>query len=76
MEAATAFGAMADYPALTLRTRARRHRQAGCHAPGCRRRAAASKKFCDRCQAKLDKVREELAAAGPQGRKPSIRRAA
>jgi hypothetical protein len=76
MEAASAFGAKLDYPALALRTRARSHRRAGCHTPGCRKRAAAGKRFCGSCQATLDRVREELANAGPRGRKPSIRRAA
>lgn len=76
MEAATAFGIQADYPSLALRTRTRRHQHAGCHAPGCRNRAPAGKRFCRTCQATLDRVREELMAAGPRGRKPAIRRAA
>ncbi len=76
MEAATAFGTQADYPGLALRTRARRHQHAGCHSPGCWNRVSGGKRFCKGCQATLDRVREELMAAGPRGRKPAIRRAA
>jgi hypothetical protein len=76
MEAASAFGIQGDYPGLALRTRARRHQHAGCHAPGCRNRVPAGKRFCSSCQATLDRVREELMATSSRGRKPAIRRAA
>jgi hypothetical protein len=76
MEAATAIGVRSDYPALALRTRARRRQRAGCHTPGCRNRAADGKRFCESCQETLDRVRDELAAAGPRSRKPAFRRAA
>jgi hypothetical protein len=76
MEAAVAIRIEADYPRLALRTRARRHQQAGCHTPGCRHRAPPGKRFCKGCQATLDKVRSELMAAKPRGRKPTIRKVA
>ena len=79
MEAATApIGVRADYAelGLGLRTRGRSHQQAGCHTPGCRHRAADGKRFCKACQATLDRVRSELMAAKPRGRKPAIRKAA
>lgn len=75
MEAASASGIRADYPRLALRTRVRSHEHAACHAPGCRNRAVAGRKFCKLCQATLDRVRRELKAGSPGRRKPSIRSA-
>lgn len=76
MEAATATGIRADYTGLALRTRARRDQRAACHSPGCRHRALSGGSFCKGCQATLDRVRQELMAAKPRGRKPAIRKAA
>ncbi len=76
MEAAVATRIDADYPRLGLRTRTRYDRQAGCHTPGCRHRALAGGRFCKGCQATLDRVRNELRAGKPRGRKPGVRRAA
>jgi hypothetical protein len=76
MEAASATGVRADYSGLALRTRARSSESAACHTPGCRNRAPDGRMFCAGCQATLDRVREELRAAGPGGRKPRVRRAA
>jgi hypothetical protein len=79
MEAATApVGIRADYTdlGLGLRTRARHHAKAGCHTPGCRHSAVDGKIFCVACQATLDKVRSELVAAKPRGRKRAVGKAA
>ncbi len=76
MEAATATGIRADYTGLGLRTRGRSRDATGCHTPGCRDRALAGRRFCKSCQATLDRVRSELMAAKPRGRKPAIRKAA
>jgi hypothetical protein len=76
MEAAVATAIRGDYPKLALRTRARLHQHAACHTPGCRHRAAPGRNFCSGCQQTLDRVREELQAAGPKARKPAIRRTA
>jgi hypothetical protein len=76
MEAASATRIRADYGGLTLRTRARSSGSAACHTPGCRHRALDGRVFCAGCQATLDRVREELRAAGPGGRKPRVRKAA
>jgi hypothetical protein len=75
MEAATAMGIRADYTELALRTRGRRHAASGCHTPGCRERAVAGKRFCGSCQATLDRVRVELAAASPRARRRAVRKA-
>lgn len=69
MEAGVATGIRADYGGLALRTRARRHQHAACHTPGCRHQVAAGKRFCEGCQQTLDRVRNELKAAKPRGRK-------
>lgn len=76
MEAALSTHIEADYPRLGLRTRSRRHSQAGCHTPGCGHRAQEGKSFCSKCQATLDRVRTELMAAKPRGRKRAVRRVA
>ena len=73
MEAGT-FGIRADYTGLALRTRSRRHLEAGCHTPGCWQRALEGKRFCKGCQATLDRVRGELKAGSPRGRKPAVRK--
>jgi hypothetical protein len=75
MEAVTASAIRADYPALALRTRGRRHQPSACHTPGCWHQVAAGKSFCKSCQATLDRVREELKVT-PRGRKPVLRKAA
>lgn len=75
MEAAIATGVRADYTGLGLRTRGRSPERTACHTPGCRHRALAGKIFCASCQATLDRVREELRAAKPRGRKPRVRKA-
>jgi hypothetical protein len=75
MEAATS-GIRADYTGLALRTRGRRHLKAGCHTPGCWHRALQGKRFCKGCQATLDRVRGELKAASPRGRKAALRKPA
>jgi hypothetical protein len=76
MEATIATRIEAEYPRVGLRTRGRHHLQAGCHAPGCRHRAPAGKRFCSGCQETLDRVRNELTAAKPRRRKPTVRSAA
>lgn len=76
MEAAVVTAIRGDYPRLALRTRARRHQHAACHTPGCRHRVVAGKSFCSDCQQTLDRVREELKAGSPRGRKPAIRKTA
>ena len=76
MEAAVSSAIRSDYPRLALRTRARRHQPAACHTPGCRHRAVSGKSFCGSCQQTLDRVREELKAGSPRGRKPAIRKTA
>ena len=76
MQGVVASTVRSDYPRLALRTRARRHQDAACHTPGCRHQAVAGKSFCSCCQQTLDRVREELKAGSPRGRKPAIRRAA
>jgi hypothetical protein len=77
MEAATSpIGIRADYTELALRTRGRRPLAAGCHTPGCWHRAVDGKRFCKGCQETLDRVRGELSAAKPRGRKPTVRKAA
>ena len=76
MEAATVTGIRADYTGLALRTRGRSSKRTACHAPGCRHRVPAGKRFCKSCQATLDRVRIELKSAGPRGRKPIVRKAA
>jgi hypothetical protein len=79
MEAATApIGIRAYYTelGLGLRTRARRHEAAGCHTPGCRHSAVKGRSFCATCQATLDRVRRELMAGKPRGRKPTVGKAA
>lgn len=75
MEAATGTGIRADYAELTLRTRSRRHVASGCHTPGCREHLVPGKRFCSACQATLDRVRGELAAASPRGRRRAVRKA-
>jgi hypothetical protein len=76
MEAAIVTGVRADYSGLALRTRGRSSSRTACHAPGCHHRVPAGKRFCASCQATLDRVRSELAAAGPRGRKPMVRKSA
>jgi hypothetical protein len=76
MEAAVASTIRNDYPALALRTRARLHQHAACHTPGCRHQVVPGRSFCSECQQTLDRVREELKAAGPRARKRAIRKAA
>ena len=76
MEAAVVTAIRGDYPRLALRTRARRHEHAACHTPGCKHRAAEGRSFCSGCQQTLDRVREELKAGSPRGRKPAIRKTA
>jgi hypothetical protein len=76
MQGAVATAIRGDYPRLALRTRARRHEQAACHTPGCRDRAAEGRSFCGSCQQTLDRVREELKAGSPRGRKPVVRKTA
>ena len=74
MEAAVARAIRGDYPRVALRTRARSHRKAACHTPGCRHRAVAGRNLCAACQQTLDRVREELKAGSPRGPKRSIRK--
>jgi hypothetical protein len=76
MEATIATRVEVEYPRVGLRTRGRHHGLAGCHAPGCRHRAPPGKRFCTGCQETLDRVRNELTAAKPRGRKTVVRRAA
>ena len=77
MEAGNApIGLRAEYSSLGLRTRGRGQQASGCQSPGCRHRVATGRRFCKSCQARLDKVRAELAAANPRGRKRAIRKAA
>ena len=69
MQGAIAGTLEAEYQQLGLRTRGRSPGQAGCHTPGCRHHVPAGKRFCEGCQATLDRVREELKAAKPRGRR-------
>jgi hypothetical protein len=69
MEAAIAGVLEADYHQLGLRTRGRSPSRTGCHTPGCRHHVRSGKRFCASCQATLDRVRNELKAAAPRGRK-------
>jgi hypothetical protein len=73
MEAAIANALESDYQQLGLRTRGRSHGEAECHTPGCRHSLPAGKRFCTSCQATLDRVRNELQAAKPRGRRKQVR---
>jgi hypothetical protein len=73
MEAAIASALDADYQQLGLRTRGRSPGEAGCHTPGCRHHVPDGKRFCEGCQATLDRVRDELKAAKPRGRRKRAR---